>query len=225
MTFETIMVKKEDHVAILTFNRPEVMNAVNFKMFEELKAALNDINEDDDIRVMILTGAGKAFCASFDMKAGGAQIGKRLLSDMSFEQVRQFLRHSPQKVTLGIRNMEKPTIAMVNGLAVADGLDWALSCDIRIGSDNARFMSGFAKMGVFPNTGGTWLYPRVLGLGNALELLYTSDWVSGEEACRLGILNKLVPAAGLEEVTMSLARKIASGPPVALKLIKLHKWG
>ena len=224
MNFETIILRKEDHVATLTFNRPEVMNAVNFKMFEELKIALNDINEDDNIRVMILTGAGKAFCASFDIKEGGARVGQRLLADMSFEQIRQFLRHNPQKVTIGIRNMEKPTIAMVNGLAVADGFDWALACDIRIGSDNTRFMGGFAKMGIFPNTGGTWLYPRVMGLGKALELLYTNDWLSAEEAYRIGVLNRLVPAAQLEEATMELARRIASGPPVALKLIKLQTY-
>jgi len=224
MNFETIILKKEDHVATLILNRPEVLNAVNMKMFEELKVALKDINEDDNIRVMVLTGAGKAFCASFDIKEGGAEVGKRLLSHLSIEQVRQFLRHFPQKVTLGIRNMEKPTIAMVNGLAVADGFDWVLACDIRIGSENAKFMSGFAKMGVFPNTGATWLYPRVMGLGKALELLYTNDWVQAEEAYQIGVLNKVVPVAQLTEVTMELACKIASGAPAALRLIKMQTY-
>lgn len=224
MDFETIRVNKGAHIATLALNRPEVMNAVNFKMFEELKTALREINDDKDIRVMVLTGTGKAFCASFDIKEGGAAVGQRLLPQWNVEQVRQFLRHSPQRVTLGIRNMEKPTIAMINGLAVADGVDWALACDIRIGSENARFMSGFARVGAFPNTGATWLYPRAMGVSKALEFLYSSDWMSAEEACRTGILNRVVPAAKLEEATMELAHKIARGAPASLRMIKLQTY-
>lgn len=225
MNFETIIVKKEERVATITLNRPQVMNAINFQMFSELLSALKDINEDEDIRVMVLTGAGRGFCSSFDMKEEGkAAVGNRLLPHMSIEEVRQFARHFPQKVTLGIRNMEKPTIAMVNGLAMADGFDWALACDIRIGSEKARFMNAFIKMALFPNTGMTWLLPRIVGLGKAMELLYTGDWVEAEEAYRIGVLNKLVPSAELEKVTMELARRIAQGPPTAMKLIKLQTY-
>jgi len=224
MDFETIILKKEDHVATIVLNRPLALNAITKKMFEELKSALRVINEDDDVRVMVLTGAGSAFCASVDMKEAGAKVGERLFSHMSVEEMREFLRHFPQKVTLGIRNMEKPTIAMINGLAVGDGFDWILACDIRIGSENSKFMNAFVKMAAFPNTGGTWLYPRIMGLGKALEALYTGDWIEAEEAYRIGILNKLVPAIQLESVTMDLARKIAKGPPIAMRLLKLQTY-
>jgi len=222
MNFETIILRKEGQVATITLNRPQVMNAINMQMFEELLSALQNVNEDENVRVMVLTGAGKAFCASLDLKEGKGEVGNRLLPHMSIEEVRQLARHSPQRVTLGIRNMEKPTIAMVNGLAIADGFDWALACDIRVGSENARFMNAFVKMALFPNTGMTWLLPRVVGLGKALEILYTGDWLEAEEAYRIGILNKLIPSAELEKVAMELAHRIAKGPPAALKLIKLQ---
>jgi len=224
MDFETIVIKKEGHIATIVLNRPDALNAITRKMFEELKFALRDINEDPDVRVMVLTGAGRAFCASVDMKEAGAKVGERLLPHMSVEEIREFLRHFPQSVTLGIRNMEKPTIAMVNGLAVGDGFDWVLACDIRIGSENAKFMNAFVKMAAFPNTGATWLYPRIMGLGKALEMLYTGDWIGAEEAHRIGILNKLVPAGELETVAMDLARKIAKGPPITIKWLKLQTY-
>lgn len=225
MNFETILVKKEGGVATLTLNRPQVMNAINFQMFKELLLALRDINEDENIRVMVFTGTGKAFCSSFDMKAEGrAAVGSRLLPHMSIEEIRQFARHFPQQVTLGIRNMEKPTIAMVNGLAMADGFDWALACDIRIGSEKARFMNAFVKMALFPNTGMTWLLPRVVGLGKAMEILYTGDWVEAEEAYRIGILNKLVSSAELEKVTMEFAKRIAKGPAASMRLMKIQTY-
>ena len=224
MNFETIILKKEDHVATITLNRPHALNALTIQMFDELKAALQDVNEDDDIRVMILTGAGKAFTAAVDTKEAGGQVGKRLFPNMSIEEIRQLARHGPQQITRGIINMEKPTIAMVNGMAIADGFDWCLACDIRIGSENARFMNGFVNMALFPNTGGTWLYPRSMPLGKALELFYTGDWLEAEEAYKLGVLNKLVPAGKLEEETMALARKIAQGPPAAIRLMKLQTY-
>lgn len=224
MNFETIILKKEDHVATITLNRPQAMNAITMQMFKELIEALQDVNGDDNIRLLVLTGAGRAFCASLDMKEGKAEVGKRLLPHMSIEEARQLARHFPQKVTLGIRNMEKPTIAMVNGLAIGDGFDWVLACDLRIGSEKARFMNAFVRMALFPNTGGTWFFPRIMGLGKALELLYTGDWLEAEEAYRIGVLNKLVPSAELEKVTMELAHKIAKGAPAAIKLIKLQTY-
>jgi len=225
MNYETIIVDKKDHIAKLTLNRPQVSNAINLEMFHELKAALKDINDDDDVRVMVLTGAGKSFCASADLnEEAQAEVGKRFLHTMTLDEVRQFARHMPQQVTRGIRDLEKPTIAMVNGLAIGDGFDWVLACDIRIGSPFARFRNVFASVGLLPPTGGTWLYTRVLPLARALELLYTGDWLSAEEACRWGLLSKVVPLEQLEEETMALARKIAQGPPAALRLMKLHVY-
>ena len=224
MGFETVILEKKDHIATLTLNRPQASNAITMQMFDEVKAALKDVNEDDDVRVMVITGAGRAFSASVDMKEGGAKVGERLFAEKSIEEMRQIMRHRPQQVILGIRNLEKPTIAMVNGPAIGDGFDWILACDIRVGSEKARFMNGFTITGLFPNTGSTWFYPRVMPLGRALELLYTSEWMGAEEAYKWGILNKLVPADKLEEETMALARTIAQGPPVAIRLMKLHVY-
>lgn len=219
MEYKTIVLENRDGVMLLTLNRPEKLNAVNGNMFRELKSALTDIAHDDEVRVLVLTGAGRAFCAAADMKEDDKD---RMQTDRSptQEEIRLFIEKYSQGIVQSLRSMEKPTIAMVNGLAVADGMDWALSCDIRIGSENARFMNAFVRMGAFPSTGGSWFYPRFMGFGRALEFLYTGDWMDAEEACKLGILNRIVSASQLEIETMKLARKLANGPPIALKLIK-----
>ncbi len=224
MEFETVILKKEENIATIVMNRPDRMNALIPRMFQELKAALEDVNCDDNIRVVILTGAGKGFCTGADIKQGTAAKGEGLRAEKTIDEVRQHIRHNPQKITLAIRNLEKPIIAMVNGPAVADGFDWALACDLRVGSENARFMNAFVKMALFPNTGETWLLPRVVGLGKALEILFTGDWLNAEEAYRLGVLNKLVPAADLERETLALARKLAKQPPISLRLMKMQTY-
>ncbi|MBI4234206.1 MAG: enoyl-CoA hydratase/isomerase family protein [Chloroflexi bacterium] len=219
MGFETILLEKRDHIARVTLNRPERLNAINERMFEELNAALGDVAVDTTVRVLVLTGAGRAFCASADVKEE-RQGGDRLLSQRSPYETREFIRSRPQGVTLHLHQMEKPTIAMVNGLAIGDGFDWVLACDIRIGCEHARFMNAFLQMGLVSNTGATWLYPRAMGSNRALELLYTGDWLEAEEAYRLGVLNRLVPAARLEEETMGLARRIAERPPIPNRLVR-----
>ncbi len=222
MEFKTILLRKEEHIATITMNRPERFNALIPEMFTELKESLKQVGEDDDVRVVVLTGAGRGFCTGSDVKEGGASKQGGLSAQKSIEEVRQHIRHNPQKITLAIRNMEKPIIAMVNGAAVADGFDWALACDLRIGSENARFMNAFVRMALFPNTGETWLLPRIVGLGKALEILFTGDWLNAEEAYRIGILNRLVPSADLEKETMTLARKLAKAPPISLRLMKIQ---
>ncbi|MBI2830826.1 MAG: enoyl-CoA hydratase [Chloroflexi bacterium] len=224
MEFKTIILKKDENVATIIMNRPDRMNALIPEMFGELKEALEEVNTDDDVRVVILTGAGKGFCTGSDIKEGSAAKGQGLRAEKGIDEVRQHIRHNPQKITLAIRNLEKPIIAAVNGPAVADGFDWALACDLRVGSENARFMNAFVRMALFPNTGATWLLPRIVGLGKALEILYTGDWLNAEEAHRIGVLNKLVPATDLESETMSLARKLAKQPPVSLRLMKMQTY-
>ncbi len=219
MDFQTILLEKHDHVAKVTLNRPERLNAVNERMFQELNTALQDVANDSEVRVVVITGAGRAFCASADIKDMG-QGGDRLMNQRSPYSMWGFIRSGPQQVTLQLHEMEKPTIAMVNGLAVGDGFDWVLACDIRIGCENARFMNAFLQMALVSNTGAAWLYPRALGINRALELLYTGDWLEAEEAHRLGVLNRLVPVAQLEEETMGLAHRIAEKPPVANRLVK-----
>ena len=219
MTYQTIILEKKDHVARLTLNRPERLNALNEQMFAELNAALDDVAGDRDMRALVLTGAGRAFCASADIK-DERQGGDRLLGHMEPYQIHEFIRNGPQGVTLKLHKMEIPTIAMVNGLAIGDGFDWVLACDIRVGCERSRFMNAFLQMGLVSNTGGTWLYPRALGVNKALELLYTGEWLEAEEALRLGVLNRLVPLEELEEETIALAARIAAKAPVANRLVK-----
>ncbi len=219
MDFQTVLLEKVDHIAKLTLNRPERLNALNELMFKELNLALQDVAEDSEVRVLVLTGAGRAFCASADIK-DERQGGDRLLGHQEPYQTWEFIRTGPQGVTRRLHNMEKPTIAMVNGLAIGDGFDWVLTCDIRIGCEHARFMNAFLQMGLVSNTGSTWLYNRAMGINKALELLYTGDWLEAEEAHRLGVLNHLVPADRLEEDTMALAQRIAERPPIPNRLVK-----
>jgi enoyl-CoA hydratase/carnithine racemase len=224
MSFKYILLDKKDHIATITLNRPHALNALTLDMFDEVKAALKDVNDDKDVRVVILTGAGRGFCTAVDIKDSEGQVGKRLLSSKSIWELRQFATKRPQGITRGIRSMEKPIIAMINGLAVADGVDWCLACDIRIGCENTRFLNGFVNMALFPVTGGAWLYPRVMGLGKAFEFMYTGRWIEADEALEIGMIDKLVPSEKLIEETMAIARKIAQGPPAALRLMRMQTY-
>jgi len=222
--YETILLEKKDNITTITLNRPERLNALNPQMMQELASALDEVEADDETRVLVITGAGRGFCAGADVRgmAGGTERGSRTAA--SAEELRQGLINSAGKVMPRIHKLQKPTIAMVNGPAVGAGFDLALVCDLRIGSENARFMNAFVRIGLFPGWGGTWLYPRVMGLGKALEYLYTGDFIEAEEAEKLGVLNRLVPADELEKETMALARKIAAGPPISIKLMKLQVY-
>ena len=213
MNYEHIILEKKDYIAKITLNRPERMNAVGPKMSEELRAAFNDVNNDDDVRVVVITGAGRAFCSGGDVRtfAGGPE----------YEEVDPL--HG-RDIMLGLRRIDKPVIAMVNGAAVGGGCAISLACDIRIGSENARFMNAFVRVGLASGWGGPWLYPRLMGLGKAMGILLTGDFLEAEEAERIGVLNRLVPADKLEEETMALAQKIASGPPIAIRETKIQAY-
>ena len=155
-----------------------------------------------------------AFCAGADFG------GKTTLTETQPEAMRQSLRKS-QMVIKKLQGLAKPTIAMINGAAVGGGFDLALACDLRVGSDKARFRVAFTRIGLIPGTGGTWFMPRVVGLAKAAELLFTADFLEAEEAARIGILNKIVSSEELQQETMSLARRIASNPPITIRLDKM----
>ena len=224
MDFATIQLKKENWIATITLNRPDRLNAVTPKMAHELLAAIEDVDKDDEVRVLVLTGAGKGFCAGADVggMTGGTQEG--MGTARSAEEMRRYHSRVVGRICLGLQKLQKPTIAMVNGIAVGGGFDMALACDMRIGSKNTRFRNAFVKIGLFPGWGGTWLYPRVMGLAKALEYLFTGDFLEAEKAEKIGVLNKLVPPEDLERETMGLARKIAQGPPIAIRLMKLQAY-
>ncbi|MBI4234392.1 MAG: enoyl-CoA hydratase [Chloroflexi bacterium] len=227
-TYQTILLEKlaDRHVARLTLNRPDRLNAINRQMQEEMGDAVEDVARDDGMRVLILTGAGRAFCSGADVGGMAGGPGQASAQEpRGAEEIRRGFQ-SIQRVILGMHRMEKPTIAMVNGVAVGGGFDLACACDLRVGSPDSRFMVAFVRIGLFPGFGGTWLYPRALGsIPKAAELLFTGDWLEAEEAHKFGLLNKLVPREKLEEETTALAQRIADGPPIAIRLSKLmlHK--
>ena len=214
MSTKTATVDKKECVATITLNRPESLNALNAPMCQDLLEAINEVRNDGTVRALVLTGAGRAFCAGLDLK--GYELGT-----LSGEAYRQWHRRfGIQDVVRDIYNLEIPTIAMVNGTCVGAGFDMALSCDMRIGSDRAKFMVANIKAGFIPDDGGTYLLPKVIGLAKACELVFTGELVGAEEALRIGILNRLVTQNDLEEKTLAFANQIANGPSIAIKLAK-----
>ena len=213
----------DSHIARVTLNRPERLNALNDQIQLEVTDALTQAESDDDVRVVIITDAGRAFCAGGDLNdLGGSSDGNGAgWTSGNADEVRRSFR-SAQGMILGVQRCEKPVIAMVNGVATGAGLDLACACDIRIGTARSRFMSAYVRIGLFPGFGGTWLYPRTLGsLGRAAEMLFTGDFLEADEAYRLGFLNRLVDEEELESTTISMAERIAAGPPIAIRLSKL----
>jgi len=225
MGYETLIYEKENGIARITMNRPERMNALNAQMIMELVGTVRDAATDDGVRVLVITGAGRGFCAggdfSYSQVRGGEVAPEEAQERGGVLEEGRLLHPINEQVILALQKMDKPTIAMVNGAAVGGGFDLSLACDMRIGSENARFMVAFTRIGIAPGSGGAWLLPRVVGLPKACELIFTGDFVESEEAYRIGLLNRLVPADRLEEETMALAQRIAQGPPIALRLDKM----
>ena len=222
MAYEDIIYKVDDHIAVITLNRPKVMNALTFKTHEELAKALKGANEDDNVRVIIITGAGKGFCAGDDVK--GIFLGK----DHSVEDEEGSYRDSQLRYLQGetlegggapLLSINKATIAAVNGAAVGYGCDITLMCDMRVASEKARFGEVFLRVGLIPDEAQLML-PRLVGLAKAYELILTTDIIDAAEAEKIGLVNKVVPHDELMPATMELAAKIANKPPISVKLAK-----
>ena len=226
MDYRTIILEKKDKVAVITLNRPERLNAINPQLSEELVSAVDEVEKDNEVKVLVITGAGRAFCSGGDVgRMAGATEEDADATSWSKEMQQKLSQGSgTNRVVPRLQKMQKPTIAMVNGVAVGAGFDLALACDIRIGSEKARFVNGYIRIGLCPATGGTWLYPRVMGIGKALEYLLTGDFMDAKEAEKLGVLNHLVAADELEKETMALARRLANGPSIAIGLTKIQVY-
>ncbi|MBI4287598.1 MAG: enoyl-CoA hydratase/isomerase family protein [Chloroflexi bacterium] len=223
MDFTTIILKKEAGIATMTLNRPQRLNAVNPVVHREMLQGLMDVKNDSSVRVFVLTGAGRGFCAGGDFKGDKDS----LIKGEEWLKPNQFLnlyRSQIQPFIMGLQALDIPTIAMVNGPAFGVGFDFALACDMRVGSPNARFCAAWTRRAITTAGGTTWLLPRVVGVPKAAELIFFAREVKAEEAERLGILNKLVPAEKLEEETMAWASELAKGPPIALKLSKMNLY-
>ena len=218
MAYETVQLEIADRIARITLNRPERLNALSPQLTQELGDAVEAVaGTDEDVRCLILTGAGRAFCAGGD--TGGMPGGGQERERGGPETIRRSFR-SAQRAVLGLHRLEIPTIAMVNGDAVGAGFDLACVCDLRTMAETARFMVAYRRVALIPGYGGAWLYPRRLGLSKAAELMFTGDFLSAQEAQQLGFISAVAPVDQLEALTMELAHKIASGPPISLRLMK-----
>ena len=206
----------KDGVALLTLNRPDRLNAMSTPMLDALLEALPRLAADESVGVVVLTGAGRGFCAGGDVKAMAAG---REFDDGTLEAKAQGLRRR-MEVSRWLHEMPKPTIAMVRGAAAGAGLSLALACDLRIAADNARFATAFARVGYSGDFGGSWFLTQLVGTAKARELYYTADIIDAAQALALNLVNRVVPDARLEDETLALARRLASGPRVALRYMK-----
>jgi 2-(1,2-epoxy-1,2-dihydrophenyl)acetyl-CoA isomerase len=206
----------EDGVAVLTMNRPDRLNALSGSMLEALAEALTRLGEDADVGVVVLTGAGRAFCAGGDVKAMAE--GTEMAGTTLEERAQGIRRH--MEVSRWLHEMPKPTIAMVRGAAAGAGLSLALACDLRVAGDTARFATAFARVGYSGDFGGSFYLTRLVGTAKARELYFTADIVEAAQALSLGLVNRVVPDGRLEEATMELAGRLARGPRVALRYMK-----
>src|SRR6266571_8996790 len=205
-----------DGIATLTLNRPERLNAMSGPMLDALLARLIQVADDGEVGVVVLTGAGRGFCAGGDVKAmaEGREFGGTTL-----EEKAQTLR-SRMEVSRWLHEMPKPTIAMVRGAAAGAGLSLALACDLRIAGDSARFGTAFARVGYSGDFGGSFFLNQLVGTAKARELYFTADLLDAQQALALGLVNRVIPDARLEEETLALATRLARGPRIALRYMK-----
>jgi enoyl-CoA hydratase/carnithine racemase len=205
--------EQDDHIAVITLNRPERLNAMSNEMKTELVAALRKFIDDDSAWVAVLTGTGRGFCAGVDLEeftsSGTAPIDrKRVLTDRV------------HKVARAVLDLDKPLICCVNGLAVGAGMDMALMCDIRLAAESATFCEGYINIGLVPGDGGSYLLPRLVGTARALELLWTGERVSARDALAMGIVSHVYPDDEVLDRALALAQLIAAKSPIAVRMIK-----
>jgi 2-(1,2-epoxy-1,2-dihydrophenyl)acetyl-CoA isomerase len=212
--FQHVLVQTEDGVLTVTMNRPTVLNAFNDLMIQELTEVIESATQDEQVRCMILAGAGRAFGAGQDLSIF---VAGRSADDghNATEHLQMYHR-----LVMALQRMPKPVIAAIHGAATGVSLNIALACDLRVAADNARLSEAFARIGLVPDGGGAHFLPRLVGIGKALELALLADEISGTEAERLGLVNICVPLAELEETTKTLARRLAHGPTRTYGMIK-----
>jgi len=215
---KVLLVDKDNGIAAITLNRPDKLNAFNDELSFALQDALKDCEKDNAVKVIIITGAGRGFCSGQDLQVRLESRGtdgsdpKTSLGDS--------LKRRYNPIILKIRTMEKPIIASVNGVAAGAGASLAFACDFRIVSNNASFVQSFSKVGLVPDSGSTFLLPRLIGFTKAFELMLMAEKLSAQEALNLGLVNLVAEAGKLTEQTMDWAKKLAAGPTLAFALTK-----
>ncbi len=211
--YQTIKVEKMDGIAKITLNRPQRLNAITLELLDELRRALNELEFDDDVRVVIITGEGKAFSAGLDLQAVSE-------GDLLKPLVSMLLAAKGQEVFTAIERFPKPVIAAINGYAFGGGCELALACDFRIISKNAQIGLTETALGLIPGWGGTQRMTKLIGMAKAKELIMFAKRLNGEEAEKIGLANKAVDPEKFWDEVMEFARKLAEGAPVALRLAK-----
>jgi 2-(1,2-epoxy-1,2-dihydrophenyl)acetyl-CoA isomerase len=221
MTYQALLVEKADAIAVVTLNRPESLNSINDAMTREMAAVFRELQSSPEVRCVVLTGAGRAFCSGQDL---GDLKGK--YADPSFvPNLGKDLHERYNPVIRAMRDLEKPIIAAVNGVAAGAGLGFALASDLRIASEKASFIEVFVNVGLVPDSGNTFFLPRLVGLGKAMELCFTGDKVSAADALQLGMVNKVVPPDDLMKASREMAARLAKLPTRAIGQMKrlLHQ--
>ncbi|MDO8671531.1 MAG: enoyl-CoA hydratase/isomerase family protein [Dehalococcoidia bacterium] len=220
MSYETVLYESSEHIATITLNRPDALNSFNTQLRNDLDSALKEAEGDDEVRCVILTGAGKAFSAGADVKGWGQTIqqGEQAAEAPSLLVLPNSRPVSP--LTEFLLNMSKPIIAAINGAAVGMGATIPVACDLRTAAESGRFAFAFAKRGVTPEYGSTFLLPRLVGWGKARELCMTGNFIGARDARAIGLVNEVYPDEQFMASTRALALSIAANPPVCIKFIK-----
>ncbi len=206
----TVLIEKQGNVGVVTINRPEALNALNSQVLADLSAAIDAVEQDEEIYVMVLTGAGRSFVA-------GADIGE--MKDLNAVEGKAFGNFG-NSVFMKIENMKKPTIAAVNGFALGGGCELSMTCDIRIASEKAKFGQPETGLGITPGFGGTQRLPRIVGMSKAKELIFTAKNINAEEALRIGLVSQVVAPEALMDTAMELANAIAANAQIAVRQSK-----
>ncbi len=212
MEFRDILYTKKEGIATITFNRPGALNALTATMSKEWMTAMEDAANDDQVKVVVLTGAGRAFCAGRDMRYGEDEFE----SFSPFEKS----KHRQHDFAHILAALDKPYIGAINGAAVGGGMDYASMCDIRIASERAKFSMAYVRMGLPPAAGGGYFLPRIVGIASACDLIWTGRMIDAQEALRIGYVSQVVPHDELEAATKELATSLAKGPAIANRLAK-----
>ena len=220
MNYETLLLEREDTVATLTLNRPESLNAMTVQMGVELNQAFAQVRDDTEIRVLVITGAGRAFCAGEDVKQRPADSVERRAQNTPLAKLARGPL-APIDFAATFRNMPKPTIAAINGPAVGQGLSLALACDVRLASDKAKLGAIWTLRGIPPESAGAYLLTQLVGPAKACELIFGGKIIGAEEAQGMGLVNQIAPAADFAEATRAFALEMTSGAPVANGISKM----
>jgi enoyl-CoA hydratase/carnithine racemase len=211
-----VLVEKQGAIGVLTLNRPDRLNAISVTMLDEFAAKLIELDQDEAVRAIVITGAGRGFCAGLDLQDATAGSGIGSGGAMNFRATLD-LRDAPPTVLHGI---DTPTICALNGGAAGYGMDLALGCDIRIAAESSKLAAAFTRRGVLPESGGTWILPRLVGWAKAAEIIFTGRTLGAEQCAELGLVNKVVPDELLMKETLALASEIAANAPLAVQAAK-----